>query len=365
MASVYEDKKKIQQPQARTADTTATPKAQSGGGGGMPPQQNNTGTLQGVSAGTQQQLQGYQNGYNPSQAVQQAQQALQQIQGQRPGSYQSNYTQQLQNLYDQITNRNPFKYDLNGDMLYQQYKDQYQQAGRQAMMDTMGQAATMTGGYGNSYASTAGNQAYQQYLTQLNNLVPDLYDRAAARYDAQGQNLMNQYSMAMNADQADYGRWQDQMSQWNNDLAVALDAYNNAYNQDYSQYNAMLNYWTQMAQAENQQWWNQFTHDSAQAQQVQQQAYQTAMMMLQSGKMPTTALLTQAGISTADAQAMLKTPGRSGGSPDNGKPNSSSTDSFLDIIQQMSVPGIAAGFNPPSSLLSAQQLKEFLANVGK
>lgn len=117
------------------------------------------------------------------------------------GGFDGNYAGQLQSLLNQILNRPNFEYDLNADMLYQQYRDQYQRAGRQAMADTMGQAATMTGGYGNSYAASAGNQAYQQYLTQLNNIVPELYDRAYNRYNQEQSDLMNQYSLLMNAQQ--------------------------------------------------------------------------------------------------------------------------------------------------------------------
>lgn len=121
--------------------------------------------------------------------------------GNNYGGFDGNYAGQLQGLLNQILNRPNFEYDLNADMLYQQYRDQYQRAGQQAMADTMGQAATMTGGYGNSYAASAGNQAYQQYLTQLNNIVPELYDRAYNRYNQEQSDLMNQYSLLMNAQQ--------------------------------------------------------------------------------------------------------------------------------------------------------------------
>ena len=71
---------------------------------------------------------------------------------------------------------------MNSDALYQQYRDLYTQQGQMAMMDTMGQAAAMTGGYGNSYAQTAGQQMYNQYLGKLNEVVPELYQQAYNRY---------------------------------------------------------------------------------------------------------------------------------------------------------------------------------------
>lgn len=106
------------------------------------------------------------------------------------------YVDQLNSLYDQIMNRKPFQYDLNGDLLYRQMADQYTQLGQQAMRDATGTAAGLTGGYGNSYANQVGNQAYQQYLTALNQNIPELYDRAYQAYLNQGDQLMQQYQLA-------------------------------------------------------------------------------------------------------------------------------------------------------------------------
>ena len=63
---------------------------------------------------------------------------------------------ELQYLWDEALqaylNREDFQYDVNADALYQQYKDRYVELGKDAMEDTMGQAAALTGGYGSSYA---------------------------------------------------------------------------------------------------------------------------------------------------------------------------------------------------------------------
>lgn len=106
------------------------------------------------------------------------------------------YIQQLNSLYEQIMNRKPFQYDLNGDLLYRQMADQYTQLGRQASADAMGQAAALTGGYGNSYATQVGNQANQQYLTMLNQNIPELWDRAYQAYLNEGDQLLQQYELA-------------------------------------------------------------------------------------------------------------------------------------------------------------------------
>ena len=106
--------------------------------------------------------------YLQSDAVTQAQQALQNQQANKPGEYLSQFQTGLDSYLGQIQNRDKFQYDVNSDALYQQVAQNYLRQGQQAMMDTMGKAAAMTGGYGNSYAQTAGQQVYDQYLLGLN-----------------------------------------------------------------------------------------------------------------------------------------------------------------------------------------------------
>lgn len=89
-------------------------------------------------------------------------------------------------------NREVFSYDPETDPLYQSYRKQYTDAGRLAMEDTMGMASTLTGGYGNSYAQTAGQQTYNAYLQQLAGVMPELYGAAYDRYRAEGEALYNE-----------------------------------------------------------------------------------------------------------------------------------------------------------------------------
>lgn len=105
-----------------------------------------------------------------------------------------NWAQQMQALMDEMEQRKPFSYDPEADMLYQQYRDQYQKLGRQAMEDTAGQAAGLTGGYGSTYGQTAGAEAYEAYLGRLNDVLPALYDRRQAEYDRQTDALNDRLS---------------------------------------------------------------------------------------------------------------------------------------------------------------------------
>ena len=59
---------------------------------------------------------------------------------------------------------------------YKQLENQTRYQGNQAMKDTMGQAAARTGGYANSYAVSAGQQAQNSYMANLENAARALYD---------------------------------------------------------------------------------------------------------------------------------------------------------------------------------------------
>lgn len=156
--------------------------------------------------------------YEKSNIVKQAEAMLDQQLSQKPGEYRSQWQTQLDEIMNKILNREGFSYDLNGDALYRQYKDQYTTQGKLAMMDTMGQAQAMTGGYGNSYAQSVGQQAYQGYLQQLDEVVPELYQMAYDRYNQEGQDLLNQYSMLGAQEEQDYSRYRDTVSDYYTEL---------------------------------------------------------------------------------------------------------------------------------------------------
>jgi LysM repeat protein len=161
--------------------------------------------------------------YKPSDTVAQAEALLQQQLAQKPGEYQSAWQTQLNDTLQKILNREKFSYDLNGDALYQQYKDQHTTQGKLAMMDTMGQAQAMTGGYGNSYAQSVGQQAYQGHLQQLNERIPELYQLALNQYNAEGNAMYDQASLMAQMEDQDYGRYRDQVSDYNAELGRLTD----------------------------------------------------------------------------------------------------------------------------------------------
>ncbi|MBR0414033.1 MAG: hypothetical protein IJI67_03045 [Clostridia bacterium] len=72
---------------------------------------------------------------------------------------------------------------------YNALKQTYQNRGNSDMEDTIAAAAANTGGYGNSYGTTAGNRAYNAQLQALAAQVPKLYAAAAGDFANQKSNL--------------------------------------------------------------------------------------------------------------------------------------------------------------------------------
>jgi hypothetical protein len=127
-------------------------------------------------------------------------------------TYTSAWKDEQEETVRKLLNRESFSYDLNADALYRQYKDSYLRQGKQAMEDTVGKVSTLTGGYGNSYAQTAGQQTYNGYLQQLGDKIPQLHAQALDRYNAEGARLQNQLSVLMQQEGTDYDRYRDSVA---------------------------------------------------------------------------------------------------------------------------------------------------------
>lgn len=151
--------------------------------------------------------------------------------------------QELQLLRDRALedylNREDFQFDLNSDALYRQYKDRYQELGRAAMEDTVGQAAALTGGYTNSYAQNVGQQAYRRQLKELDDVIPELYQLAYDRYRNRGDALYRTYQAydEQQKQAADQLRWEAEQDlrkqQWQAQQQKEQEANKNNFQPDY------------------------------------------------------------------------------------------------------------------------------------
>ena len=129
--------------------------------------------------------------------------------------YSSNYTSALKDNLTKVMSNGRFSYNADSDKLFGQYKDSYEKAGQKAMEDTVGNASLLTGGYANSYAVTAGQQAYNEYMSKLSDKIPELEQKAYERYRDDEDSAYRRLGTLMELENTDYGRYRDEVGDYN------------------------------------------------------------------------------------------------------------------------------------------------------
>ena len=134
--------------------------------------------------------------------------------------YDSQYTDKITGLLDQAENMDfKMNYSLTDDPAYQSYRDQYVHNGQLAAQEAAGNAVAQTGGYGSTAATAASQQAYNESLTQLNNIVPELYGQA---YDREWNKFTNErdtlQQLASAYQSLDQQKYDQALSTWTNNF---------------------------------------------------------------------------------------------------------------------------------------------------
>ena len=181
--------------------------------------------------------------YKKSDEVKNAEKKLNNWENNAPDDYESRYSAEIEGVLKDILNREKFSYSLNADPLYEQYRELYTQNGKKAMMDTVGQATALTGGYANSYAVTAGNQAYHEYLDNLNEVALDLRDRAYEQYGDEGDKLFEDIKLLRSLDGDDYEKYLDELERYYSDGEYLLERLTAMSDAEYEQFLQTVDAW--------------------------------------------------------------------------------------------------------------------------
>ena len=160
----------------------------------------------------------------------------------------------LDEIINERLNREKFSYDFEKDPLFQNMLSQYQQQGDMAMRDTVAQASALTGGYANSWAQTAGQQVYNNYLQEAYNNLPAYYQLALDRYNLEGAELDRRYNLLSAEDQKEYDRLV-------NEYNIAGQEYDRIFNEEHGLWSEeQQNNWNLInllnSEAWNQEQWN-------------------------------------------------------------------------------------------------------------
>ena len=101
---------------------------------------------------------------------------------------------------------------------YKALAERYGNEGQMSMQNVLGQIASRTGGLASSYAATAAQQEYNQFMSQLE-------DVARQMYSSDRSDLLDKANMYRQLGQDDYDKYLDDLGQWNTDRNFQYGAY--------------------------------------------------------------------------------------------------------------------------------------------
>jgi len=147
-------------------------------------------------------------------------------QGYTKPAYTSQWQQDINNAVAQLLGYDFDTYKQGSE--YAGLERDYTRLGQRAMDDTLGKIAARTGGMASSYAGTVGQQAYNDYMSQL---------EAAARqaYQQERSNQQNDINLLMALEDQDYGKYRDLLSQYNTDRGFDYNLFSDDYDRRHEQ----------------------------------------------------------------------------------------------------------------------------------
>lgn len=180
--------------------------------------------------------------FNKSQQTLNSYNALTNLENNKPGEYKSAYQGDINNLINKYQN-DKFTYNKDNDPAYLQAYGKYTTEGKNAMEDTMGNYASNTGGYNNSYAQAAGQKQYNNYIDALSNKLTSLQKTAYNNWNNQRNDTLQQISLLQGLDDTQYTRYRDTVSDYFNFLDYYNQKYSNDLNFDMQKFQNELSNW--------------------------------------------------------------------------------------------------------------------------
>lgn len=209
--------------------------------------ENNTPTGTTPSNGSSTPLYGskaWQQGFKPTELTEHYKNSMLDTDDARPDKYQSAYEGTINSLLEIIRNQKPFdvKSDANYNALYDQYAERYKAQAQRAMNDAMASANAQTGGYGSTYGQAVGQQAYDNTMQGMNDNNLNLLNLAYQMYSDNQANDYKKLNAYQSQDNTMYGRYRDDVADWQTDRNYNANQYWNSFQQDRSGYDTDRNF---------------------------------------------------------------------------------------------------------------------------
>ena len=168
----------------------------------------------------------------------------------KPGEYAGTWADVLNQKVTNYINQDPYSYKSQNDASYQAAKDQYTKTGQQAMKDTMAQASALTGGYGNTYSQSVGQQQYNAQMDNLSQKAIEYEQQAYNRYVSDREQQLNTINALQNLDNTEYSRNRDAINDYNTFLNYLQNKYTTLKSVDDDTFNREYNIWQQQLGAQ-------------------------------------------------------------------------------------------------------------------
>lgn len=145
------------------------------------------------------------------------------------------YGKELESLVSALSGRK-FSYDPESDPLARAYREAYMRDARLAGEDALGKAAALTGGYGNSYALSAAQQAYAGQLQDGIKIIPELYKAAYDRYTDEGDSIADQIKLLSSLSDSEFDRYNKMIKNYLSEGRLLTDNYNDLSKEDFDRF---------------------------------------------------------------------------------------------------------------------------------
>ena len=168
----------------------------------------------------------------------------------KPVEYQGSWVDTLNSKVNAYINQDPYSYKSQNDANYQAARNEYINNGQKAMKDTMTQASALTGGYGNTYAQSVGQQQYNAQMNNLSQKAIEYEQQAYNRYLGDREQQLNAINTLQNLDNTEYSRYRDSVNDYNTFLNYLQNKYSSLQNVDDKTFQNEFNVWQQQLGAQ-------------------------------------------------------------------------------------------------------------------
>lgn len=127
-------------------------------------------------------------------------------------TYHSNYAKQLTDASNAVSGIQDFSFDPRTNDLWKSTQNQYTRNASRAIRDTMASSAAQTGGLSSSYTTSAAAQAGQNYMSQMNDAMGDVYNLALQSWQANNAAKQNKLSALQSLNESAYNMYANDRS---------------------------------------------------------------------------------------------------------------------------------------------------------